>query len=691
MVRWPVSYGILCTSVHSYNTEISIHTSNYTFQKKLNKLPKGPGWTCDIVTSTGDQMDGNDEPLTEQHELWRRDPVECVRELIRNPAFKDYLGYVPENVFADAEGKTRVYDEMWMGDWWWNMQERLPAGAVVAPMILASDKTNLTRFCGDKAAWPIYLTIGNIKKEIHRQPSKHATVLIGYLPISKMSHFKDDEGCQLGRYQLFHNCMRLAGRCSINMVCADRNIRRIFPILVAYIVDHPEQCLIACCKENHCPRCVTRTTLRHHQNGEDPHLFEDQGLRAIHYPFWAYLPHTDIFSCITPDILHQLHKGVFKDHVFDRQFQVMTEFHGLRHFKWGILTHKEMQRVILGVIAGAAARAYQAHMDTTLMRMADALDVFHANKEVFVELGLREHFNIPKIHSMRHYVQSICSLGSADGFNSESPERLHIDYAKDASQMTHWLELQEAIFRHGIYLEWIASQCKCPLNLDTLEADEEGDEVAILDGGSHDLLSSQFIPSGLLASHGYRVTKSCPFLNVSVSRLQTAFGAIDFEYDHFDVFKSVLLLLPKQNHISDLKRLNQLRAHPAIPNRDRRKPASPAHFDVAFVIEDRLRVAQIRVIFKLLSHYGNFSHPLAYIEWFRPLREPEPTTKLYRLAQSTCNQRRFTAVAGHLMPRFGSSKVEASLINGDVLELTNDFYFNPYINFDLFDTIQHLS
>ncbi|KAG1786130.1 uncharacterized protein HD556DRAFT_1248583 [Suillus plorans] len=104
------------------------------------------------------------------------------------------------------------------------------------------------------------------------------------------------------------------------MICADRNIRRIFLILAAYIADHPEQCLIACCKENHCPHCVvrpnqrgdhhhsplrnvdeTRTTLRHHQNGEDPHLFEDQGLHAIHYPFWAYLPHTDIFSCITPD------------------------------------------------------------------------------------------------------------------------------------------------------------------------------------------------------------------------------------------------------------------------------------------------------------------------------------------------------------------------------------------------------
>ncbi|GLB42404.1 putative structural maintenance of chromosomes protein [Lyophyllum shimeji] len=66
-------------------------------------------------------------------------------------------------------------------DWWWNTQKKLPTGAVVAPIILASDKTSLTKFQGNKTAWPVYLTLGNIAKEKWRQVSSNATVLHGQL------------------------------------------------------------------------------------------------------------------------------------------------------------------------------------------------------------------------------------------------------------------------------------------------------------------------------------------------------------------------------------------------------------------------------------------------------------------------------------------------------------------------------
>ena len=51
-----------------------------------------------------------------------------------------------------------------------NQKGILPAGVTIAPVILSSDKTQLSRFSGDKQAWPVYLTLGNIPKELRRKP-----------------------------------------------------------------------------------------------------------------------------------------------------------------------------------------------------------------------------------------------------------------------------------------------------------------------------------------------------------------------------------------------------------------------------------------------------------------------------------------------------------------------------------------
>lgn len=54
-------------------------------------------------------------------------------------------------------------------------------GATIVPVLISSDKTRLTGF-GGKMAYPVYLTIGNIPKEIRRKPSHRAHILLTYLP-----------------------------------------------------------------------------------------------------------------------------------------------------------------------------------------------------------------------------------------------------------------------------------------------------------------------------------------------------------------------------------------------------------------------------------------------------------------------------------------------------------------------------
>jgi hypothetical protein len=49
--------------------------------------------------------------------------------------------------------------------------------------------------------------------------------------------------------QLLIDPLREAGKNGVDMVCVDGFIHHTYPILSAYIVDYPEQCLMACNNE----------------------------------------------------------------------------------------------------------------------------------------------------------------------------------------------------------------------------------------------------------------------------------------------------------------------------------------------------------------------------------------------------------------------------------------------------------
>ena len=107
-----------------------------------------------------------------------------------------------------------------------------------------------------------------------------------------------------------------------------------------------------------------------------------------------------------------------------------------------------MQRVFTSLLIGAIQPAeirtavsvinliyysqLQVHTSMTLNSLQKSLETFHKNKHLFVAEGIREHFNVPKIYVMNHYLAAIQSCGSLDRFNTESPEQLHINYAKEA-------------------------------------------------------------------------------------------------------------------------------------------------------------------------------------------------------------------------------------------------------------------
>ena len=75
-----------------------------------------------MIKINGDRLGEGGEMMQEEVELWMRDPLECIEELLSNPAFKDHVRYAPEKVYTDDVGGTRIYDEMWTGEWWFDTQ-----------------------------------------------------------------------------------------------------------------------------------------------------------------------------------------------------------------------------------------------------------------------------------------------------------------------------------------------------------------------------------------------------------------------------------------------------------------------------------------------------------------------------------------------------------------------------------------
>ncbi len=61
----------------------------------------------------------------------------------------------------------------------------MPPGATVVPMILVTDKTLITKLREDVSTWPVYITIGNISRDVCRKQTVLSKLLLGFIPVFK--------------------------------------------------------------------------------------------------------------------------------------------------------------------------------------------------------------------------------------------------------------------------------------------------------------------------------------------------------------------------------------------------------------------------------------------------------------------------------------------------------------------------
>ena len=302
--------------------------------------------------------------------LWTRNLLQCIQLLLGHLPFEEHTVYGPMRIF-DSSGR-RIYNEIYTGDWWWDIQDTVPEGGTVVPLLFGSDKTHLTNFSGDKAAWPLYMTLGNIKKEIRRQSSKRAWVLVALLPVPP----KNPRSGEI--HTTWHTAIDKVlspikdldlGGPGYSWDCADGQVRQCYPIIAAWIADYMEYVVLARLIGGFCPVCEIPKDAMGHESGilrtgddypmRDKHRYQraldsgnsqclkEYGLQSEVNPLWDFAA-GDPYRLWQPDILHLLNLGIVKTTMewvigymedcglldrFNLRFKSMAPYPGFARFK----------------------------------------------------------------------------------------------------------------------------------------------------------------------------------------------------------------------------------------------------------------------------------------------------------------------------------------------------------------------
>ncbi|KAG2040848.1 hypothetical protein BDR03DRAFT_932486 [Suillus americanus] len=372
----------------------------------MDALPVIPRWKCTPIHTDG-------YTTTHPMNLIWRDALEVVHHIFSNPIFANHMEYNPYEINNNVSCEQAS-----------EIQDQLPVGATIVPIILASDKTPVTRQTGSLEMHPTFLTIGNIHSEICMKATSHAWACITYILVPE--YVVNSEFSGLLEAHIWHKYMdlvlqnlKVAAGVGEFMVDPMGCQHYAFTPLAAHITDLPEQTMII----------------------------------GVHQPYWCN------WGCADPSIFLWC-KEVIGPSELDARFCSQHKHVGTCHFHDGVshvnqmtgCKHHDIQRTLVPTIAGVTSdgftRAihtlinfiYKAQAPTftrsSIDSMVSSLNEFHTYKHFILEAEARMgtsgpiiHFQIPKLKSFNFHQQGTFTQQIVNIINHEDVMRQFDLYA----------------------------------------------------------------------------------------------------------------------------------------------------------------------------------------------------------------------------------------------------------------------
>ncbi|KAJ6533564.1 hypothetical protein B0H19DRAFT_1324326 [Mycena capillaripes] len=463
--------------------------------------------------------------MTQTYEVCTRNLRDVLHHQLETSSLKDHVDISYESIAYLNSTLTvsiipyrqfnhawhRVWSNLMSGDCAWKQADLIAEdpdnhGGTFVPVVAGGDKTTVSVATGHQEYHPVYASPGNLTGPARRAHG-NGVLPVAFLAIPKTSkkHRTKPEYQRFCR-QMYHASLALVYQPLKPFMetpdivrCPDGHLRRVVYGIGPYIAHYPEQVwlrtgaqsVLSCdAHPDHLDvegaRLRTRTKTETLIQCSDPGiLWGDYGVRSDIVPFTNDFPRADIHitKCVvllmhellSSDLLHQVIKGTFKDHLvswFNDYLHLthgeklgrnapwrlsktlIEEFPGLRRFpdgrdfrQWTGDDSKALMKIYLAAVAGYLpsdmVKALSAFMDfcylvrrnaiasPDLTRIQEALDRFHKYRVIFIECGVRVDISLPRQHSLVHYIRSIRLFGSPNGLCSSITESKHIKAVKE--------------------------------------------------------------------------------------------------------------------------------------------------------------------------------------------------------------------------------------------------------------------